>query len=248
MRKAILLPVILILLLQLVSATIEFEHECYDKDCIQDTEILYKVSIQNNLEKDILVDAVNIKEIDSGKVIALYVGAPVSLATMQVHTFNISSLVHEPAEGYTIYYTSCFEATVLYEDNDKISVNLCSEGVKSFTTIPLKNIKCRTDDECSKDEHCNTFSLYECKPVQCVENQIIISHKCVTCKYPSLSGMGYCISPVYPVIIILLIIYVVMRTLKKEKKGKKGKKEKKDEKESKPSESAKQSEPSEEKP
>ena len=205
-----------LLFINIASAAVVFDHECSDQNCIQDTEISFLVTIQNNIGKALVVDTVNIRDVNSKKVIGLYVGAPVSLSPGESHFFNISSLVPEPFEGFTVYYTTCFEATVM-QDEDNSTADICSDIVKSFTTIPLSNIECRTNDECAPEEYCNTFSLYECRPLECSGGQIVIDHECASCKYPALSGLGFCISPIIPVGFLILLVLLIYFGVKKKK-------------------------------
>ena len=179
MKTKILQIIVLMLLLSITSVTaaIDANYECKEKNCMEGTEIDFTVNIYNNINKSINVGDVYIKDKDYGTVLGFDLGEKVVLSPNDVRSFNFTSLIKAPTKGYTFYYIPCFRMS--YVDKPEEVFEICGKTTKSFTVLPLSEIECREDSECEEDEYCNTFSIYKCKKLECKPNETIFNHSCV---------------------------------------------------------------------
>ncbi len=178
MKTKILQIIVLMLLLSITSVTaaIDANYECKEKNCMEGTEIDFTVNIYNNINKSINVGDVYIKDKDYGTVLGFDLGEKVVLSPNDVRSFNFTSLIKAPTKGYTFYYIPCFKMSYVSKPEEVFEI--CGKTVKSLTVIPLSKIECKEDSECEDDEYCNTFSIYKCRKLECNPNETAVNHSC----------------------------------------------------------------------
>jgi hypothetical protein len=194
------------MLLPAVKAGIDCVHKCANPACLEGTEINYTISVYNNLPDNIVIDKLYIRDVESDKLLTFDAKNEKIVPSNQTVDFVLQSYVKAPEKGYTIYYVPCFHVKSFNQTSVIGEEDICGKVIKSLTVVPLKNLECRTDQECEKDEYCNTHSLYKCKPLECTHNQSIQNHKCEDmscnslqyakehqCRYNSASLLGLAI-------------------------------------------------------
>ena len=178
MKKRIIFLLLLLLNAGLISASINIEHKCHAKNCLEGTGIDYSFIIYNNLDKKIDVKDVFLKEKDTGNIFEYYEISE-RILPGEHKEFNFTSEIKAPDTGYTFYFYSCFTTAISNQSHITEAGIVCGEVVRSFTTIPLSKIDCNTNNECLSGEYCNT-DLLKCKPLKCKSFKIINNHKCIS--------------------------------------------------------------------
>jgi len=201
---------LLLLNISLVSASIDVEFNCHDKNCLEGTPIDYSFIIYNNIEKKIDIGDVFLKEKDTGKVIEYhYIGE--RIFPKEHKAFNFTSNIEAPLKGYTFYVYPCFTTVISNETEITEAGIVCGEVAKTFSVVPLSNIECESNKECSSGEYCN-LDLFKCKPVKCKDSGVIINHRCI--------GSSIVYAAVIAIIVLGLVF--VMAFVKQKRKKSKG--------------------------
>jgi hypothetical protein len=165
--------------LPLAEGAIESTYQCSHPACLEGTGVNFTVTVENNLNENIVVGDTYIRDVESGRLLAYEARKETIIPTGNKESFVLPATVRAPARGYTIYYVPCFQAKSFNETGIITSGEVCGTTIKSLTVVPLDKVECRTDEECSLDQYCNTYSLYKCRPLDCLENQTVGSHRCL---------------------------------------------------------------------
>jgi len=177
MKKIIITLTILIVFLlniNVIKASISIDHECEDYRCKEGTDITYFINIRNNIEKEIIVNYIKIKnELDEN--IAVREEIRYLLKPNESNVFNVTEKVPlPPTGGYTLNYYACFGVTILYPDNI-VDDEVCGLPRKSLTVLPISKIQCQENKDCEKKEYCDT-NFFKCREINC-NNGFIFNHK-----------------------------------------------------------------------
>lgn len=211
MNKKILILLIAIFLLNIaiIKASITIDHKCEDYRCKEGTDITYSIKIRNNIEKDIVVNYIKVKnELDEN--IATQDGIQYLLRQNESNTFEITEKVPLPPRGgYSLKYYACFGVTILYPDNMAVE-EICGDVRKSLTVLPLSKVQCQENKDCESNEYCNV-EFFKCKDIEC--NGFVFNHKCI----------NYFVVVIPVSIAIILLITLIIRENKKYKKLKRKK-------------------------
>ena len=205
MKKIIFSILILILSINIASASIDIEYKCHSKNCLEGTDIDYSFIIYNNIDKKIDIKDVFLKETETNRIIEQY-EVNERVLSKESKSFNFTSKIKAPSEGYTLYFLPCFTTVISNQSHITEAGTVCKDVVKSFTTLPLSKVECNADKDCSNNEYCNT-DLSKCKPLKCQSFEIMINHKC--------TGLSTYILPLLGIIIILILITLFRRKHKK---------------------------------
>ena len=212
-----IIALMLLINMLFVRASIDSSYECREKNCMEGTEIDFTVNIYNNINKSINIGDVYIKDKDYGTILGFDLGEKVVLNKDEVRSFNFTSLVKAPVKGYTFYYVPCFKMS--YVSRPEEVFEICSKTVKSFTVIPLSEIECKEDSECEEDEYCNTFSIYQCRELECNPNETVVNHSCVPSepkKVVSINWGNVILTAGFVVLAVVLLFLFIGRKQKHE--------------------------------
>ena len=165
-------------MLPVCYGTIDSYHKCSNKACLEGTDVNFTVVINNNLNEPITVDDIYIRDVETGRILAIDVNKEKIILKGEQKEFVLPSTILAPIQGYTFYYIPCFQAKAFNETDLLGQRAICGKTIRSLTVVPLAKVECRTDHECGEDSYCNTNSLYKCRPLTCLDNQTIAQHKC----------------------------------------------------------------------
>ena len=192
-KKIVLYLMFAIFLALVVNAGIDVEIICDHKDCMEGTKMTFNVTITNNLEKDIVVGDIYVKEIlgeidyadvslggklgtnKYGKVVLLNQEQTIPFSAGSTRVITVRKDVVIPTEGYTFYGIPCMRVVVY--NNSKVSSygDVCARTVESYNAVPLSEVECENDFVCSYDEKC---VYYKCDKLKCNETEIALNHSC----------------------------------------------------------------------
>ena len=162
MKKAILYPVLLILLAAFVFASVDAEYTCADERCKEGTPINFTVIIENNIDKKIDIGYVSVIEPES-KYELVKEEVEIRLQPGEITEVTLEGEVIAPVEGYTYYYQPCFYVIVSNESAITEGGMVCREATKSISVLPLSKIECYEDWECVEgEEYCDT-EFFKCR-------------------------------------------------------------------------------------
>ncbi|MAG08360.1 hypothetical protein CMO89_02720 [Candidatus Woesearchaeota archaeon] len=176
--KKIILLILLLLNIGIVSAAIDIEYNCHDKRCLEGTTVDYSFIIYNNIDKKIDIGNLFLKEEGTGRILENHSVAE-RVFPGEHKTFNFTSSVKAPLEGYTFYFYPCFTTVISNETEITEAGDVCGEAQKTISVIPLSKIQCESNKDCSAREYCN-MDLFKCKPLRCEEGDFIAGHKCTS--------------------------------------------------------------------
>lgn len=171
--------IVALLVVPLAQAGIDVSHKCEHPACLEGTDINFTVVINNNLKDNIVIDDITIEDLESGQILAVDAGKAAIVLKEETKEFLVLSTVRAPIRGYTFYYVPCFQAKAFDGEQVTAQGEICGQNIRSLTVIPLSKVECRTDAECNETDYCNTHSLYQCRPLDCLDNQTIDTHRCV---------------------------------------------------------------------
>ncbi|MFH1511288.1 MAG: hypothetical protein ABIF10_06355 [Candidatus Woesearchaeota archaeon] len=177
MRTAIWL-LLLCIFASSANAAIEATAKCSHQACIEGTDLNFTVSIYNNLRTNIMIDDVYIKDIETGQLLAFDAEKARILPRNEQVDLVLQTEVKAPLRGYTFYYVPCFKAQSFDDTRIIAEGEVCGEIIRSLTVLPLNKVECRTDGECENNEYCNTKSVYQCRQLECEQNETAINHEC----------------------------------------------------------------------
>lgn len=192
-------------------AAIESKHKCAHPSCLEGTDINYSILIYNNLRYNVVIDDIYIKDVGTGQILALDARKEEILLSGDLVSFMLPSSVTAPSEGYTHYYVPCFTAKSFNDTGFVQTGEVCSNKIRSLTVVPLDEVECRLDAECSEEEYCNTAHLYKCRPLECPDNQTTEDHQCVDleCGMVQLAKDHKCVYNPALIAGIVLLLFIV---------------------------------------
>lgn len=168
-KKNLFWCILLVFLLNAVSsyASINAKHTCVDARCREGTDIKFSVEVYNNINKSITVEEIAIRDFDYDKTYYVYDNDDVVLKPQESIIINFTDKVKAAANGgYTINYVPCFK-TSIFDSSGKIegTGKVCDNAIKNLNLLPLSNIECEKNEDCSKDEYCDT-RFFRCKKTE----------------------------------------------------------------------------------
>ena len=201
-KKILILTTLILLIIPISYATITVSHTCTDSRCTEGLPINYSVRIGNNINEPVTVNYIKIKDVATNLNYAVLDNTNIILQPGQEQYFNFTDRTPAPFDGsYTAHYIACFGITVNRTPED-LSVEICSQAVRSLTTLPLDKIECEENSQCTSNQYCD-IAFFKCRDLTC-ENGSVINHQCISYSVPVL-------------ILIALgaIIYLITATSKK---------------------------------
>ncbi len=215
-KISILVIIVLVFLLNIttIKASITISHECADYRCEEGTDITYSIRIRNNIEKEIDVNYIKVKD-ELDKNIAIDDEAKYRLLSGESNVFNITDKVPvPPLGGYTLNYYACFGVSVFYPDGTTAVNEVCGDVRKSLTVLPLSKIQCDQNSDCKSDEFCDR-KFFKCRAIDC--NGFVFNHTCI----------NYFTTLIFLIVLVTIISAVIILKKKRSKREKKSRKKKK---------------------
>lgn len=209
-KITILLIVLLVFLLNIgiINASIVIDHKCEDYRCTEGTDITYLIQIENNIDKEIVVNYIKVKnELDEN--IALYDEVKYGLLPNERNIFNITEKVPiPPTGGYTLNYYACFGVTIKYPDGSTEVNEVCGIQKNSLTVLPLSKVQCQKDNDCKSNEFCD-IKFFKCREIEC--NGFAFNHQCIS----------YYVVGIVAIALFVLILVIIIKNKKRKKIKKK---------------------------
>ena len=227
MKGLFVLLCVFLLVVGLVSATIEADFDCGVGDCVEGSSMKWSITVFNNINSSIVVGQLFVVDVDTNQLIALHNSEDIELAPKELHVFKFENLVPAPLNGgYTFQFKPCFNASL-----SNLSAVVCKDAVESFSVIPLSKIECFSSSDCDTNKFC-FGDIKKCRILDCKSGEVIVGHECVlpVCSWFEINSSSGCsVNPLFLLSAVLvfvgIILFVIASRVKSKKvKNKKGSK------------------------
>lgn len=212
--------IIFLLIASSAQAAIEAIATCSHPACMEGTGLNFTVSIYNNLRYNIIIDDIYVKDVETGQLLAFDPGKAMIVPTNEQVDLVLETEVRAPLRGYTFYYVPCLKAQSFDDTRVIAESEVCGEIIRSFSVVPLNKVECRTDQECKDNQSCNTKNIYQCRELDCKQNETAINHECaqLSCNFLQYSKDHRCrynLESIAGIALAAMIIAALAAVLKK---------------------------------
>ena len=149
--------------------------------------------------QNIKYSKIELIDMNNNKTIAINNNIDAVVSPEQNNSFSLIGFL--PSNETRVEILPCFEIIPLNSDLEPVSgeTRLCSNDAFVVDVVPIENLRCETDEDCSEKDYCNSLI---CKPLLCNECAYILDHKCYAyeccdsgnCEKNEACVSNYCVS------------------------------------------------------
>lgn len=205
MKKTIISLLVFLLAVSSVLGSVETTFRCDGGKCVQGEEMDWQVKIYNNLDEEITIGRIWIKDRDTRQLIALHNSEDVLLELEDSHTFRFQNLIPAPfGGGDTFEFETCFNVIT-----GELVEPICSQDTNTLKVVTLLGGVCLDDIDCSSNSQCIDEG---CVQLVCAEDQVVVEHECVSlnCEWHEKAESGSCVAHTMLFTVILLTLLAVI--------------------------------------